>query len=192
MKTHPAQSAYKKQFSSALEKTLEPKELILSLAKIYQNVNDSLPLSIPVSMNLIETESLRYSMFYQTGRLSKSAIHINQLNDHKYLWTDEGEWSLDDDWFEVASIAQELADIPAMTSIPENVKDLYALIQTGLWTWVPDRFPKFSNHPPNDAEEVLSWDNEFLLVGKTKENTEVVTRAYWEGLCHRENNWFNL
>ena len=191
MNTHSSHANFKLKMVDVLNSTKNPKCLLNQLSMIYREIKQLIPHSNEVNLELIETESLRYSVFYQSSnKLSKHALYIHQLNYHKHLWTDQFEWNLEDDYFDIDEIAQELVNIPAVLSIPENTKDLLKLIKNGLWSLSTDNLPSFNPNPPEDTDEVLSWDDTHVLIGKTKENLEVVTRKYWDELCKRESHWF--
>ncbi|RJG48384.1 hypothetical protein [Motilimonas pumila] len=157
---------------------------------LYSGIDLGCSLVKPFLIALIETESLRYSIFYQSGsKLSKNAIEISHMDYCAYLWKDEGGWCLDDDFYKPRDIAKELADAPLLKMIPENVKDLEKLLVKGMWVF-SHNLPKYDGSAPDDIGEVLSWDSSNILTGTKLENISVISRSEWSRLTNNENHWF--
>lgn len=145
---------------------------------------------IQYEISLVKSEKLRYSEFYQAGaELSLYAIEIKGPKYREYIWRDAGEWVLADEFYKPNDIAREICKAGLFTQMPESVKDLKFLLTQRFWTFIPGEFPKYGGVPPEDLLEVLSWDNDFLLVGTKLENIEVISRDEWDSLLTRERSW---
>lgn len=190
MKIYSEKKLFIENLEEILGKNDDIKNTLEYLRVLYAGIDLGYPLVKPFSINLIETESLRYSIFYQSGpNLSKNAIEISHAGYWAYLWKDEGEWCLDDDFYKLLEIAQELADAPLLKMIPENVKELESLLVSGLWQFSCD-LPKYDGCAPDDVGEVLSWDSTNILTGTKLENISVISRSEWSRLTNNENHWF--
>jgi len=191
MKKHEYLPIFEEKLIDILNHSKRIKPLFKKLNAAFKQIQLIIPLAKAVTIKLVETESLRYSVFYQSGNnLSKHAIVILHNNYENYLWFDGGELYFNDDNLYSDDIAKCLASIPTLVSYPETVKDLYWLIKSDLWNFSLHRFPKFNDKPPEDIDEVLSWDETHLMIGNSINNIEIVTREYWDKLCFKEKNWF--
>lgn len=187
--------AEKRKLIRSLEGILEKNGDISSTIEEFRIVFASIDLGYspikPFSIDQIETEDLRYSVFYQSGpNLSKNAIQISHVDYWSYLWKDDDEWCLDGDLYTSLEIARELAETPLLKMIPENVKELENLLVKGFWG-LSNNLPKYDGGAPDDIEEVLSWDGSNILTGTKLENISVVSRAEWNRLTNNEKHWFD-
>ncbi|WP_105103042.1 hypothetical protein [Microbulbifer pacificus] len=186
--------AGKRKLIESLEMVLEKNGNIDSTLEefraLFAGIDLGYSLVKPFSIDLIETESLRYSIFYQSGpNLSKNAIQIAHVDYLAYLWKDGGEWCLDDELYQPLEIARKLVEAPLLKMIPENVKELENLLVNGFWGFGYN-LPKFDGGRPDDICEVLSWDSSNILIGTKLENISVVSRPEWDCLTNNENHWF--
>ncbi|XZZ40573.1 hypothetical protein ACJJIE_01740 [Microbulbifer sp. TRSA001] len=162
------------------------------LASIYNLIQSDIPLAIPVSLEVVETKSLQYRIFYQAGYgMSVNSILISQGEFESYLWSDCDGWCLDDDYWDVREIARHLSKIPVIVDYPKNVGELYNNFVQGLWVFSLSNVPSFGGEPPRDLEEVISWDQKNVLVGTEVSNMEIVPRETWDNICERESTWFS-
>ena len=101
-------------------------------------------------------------------------IILKQFNENMYkLFYIPAEY-LNDLYDDIHEIAEKiLTDIPVFKSIPENPKEVKTLLENGLMIFKPKIFPVFSKIKPHDLNEVLTWDDRFLLVGTKVENLKV-------------------
>ena len=165
-------------------------KLIECVRKSFKLAYVELPLLVPYEINLVEIESLRYSVFYQSGpEVSNYAIEIKGPKYCEYIWRDTGVWVLADEFFTPENIAENICKADLFTQMPESVRDLRFLLAHGYWGFIPEELPKFSGGRPRDSLEVLSWDMDYLLVGTTLENVDVVSRVEWDNISSREINW---
>ncbi len=184
----------KKRIFNRLEYALgelgSTEELIGEFREAFKLVYKEIPLLLPYELNLVKTEELRYSEFYQTGPdLSEFAIEIKGSKYCEYLWKDLGDWVLADEFYTPAEIAEQVCNAPIFTQMPENVKELKWLLSEGCWRFMPEDLPKFGGITPEDSLEIISWDNQYLLVGTQLENIEMVSRDEWDRIRTRETYW---
>ncbi len=129
--------------------------------------------------------------FYQLDYgLSEEAIEISHVHYDAYLWKEDNHWCLDADHETPYEIARQLSEAPVFNKVPENVKHLLQLLQTGEWVF-SEHLPKFEGEPPRDTGEVISWDSNHILTGTRLNNLNVMTRREWDQLTHNENHWFD-
>ncbi|WP_444933899.1 hypothetical protein [Microbulbifer sp. JTAC008] len=160
------------------------------IADLLSQIIDEVPISSEISVRVIDINEIRYSVFYQCGpNISETAIVVSQASSTFYLWRDEG-WVLDDDYYEPEELSKVICTLPILCAEPKNVKQLVEAIESGVWAFKPEYFPKFGGVPPEDLEEVLSWDSEKVLVGTKHSNMEILSRESWQELSSRENGWF--
>lgn len=175
----------------ALYKSDSTVELIDKIGDAFRVVYEEVPLSIPYKISQVETETLRYSEFYQSGPdLSKFAIEVSGPEYCEYIWRDSKEWVMADQFYEPAEIAKKMCKAPVFNQTPESVKDLNLLLRAGYWKFIPEMFPKFGGNPPGDQLEVVSWDFQNLLIGTKLENIGLVSREEWDNILTREKHWF--
>lgn len=190
MKEYAGKRKLIESLAMVLEKNGDIDSTLEEFRALFANIDLGCSLAKPFSIDLIETERLRYSIFYQSGPdLSKNSIQISHVGYWAYLWKDGGEWCLDDEHYKALEIAQELVEAPLLKMIPENVKDLGSLLVKGFWRFGYN-LPKFDGGAPDDLGEVLSWDGSNILIGTKLENISVVSRAEWNRLTNNENHWF--
>lgn len=139
--------------------------------------------------NIVPTKSLQYSVWYQDPNAITETLNIYQRPCDLYLWLClDNKWYLDDLYDDINEVTERiLKSIPAFHSIPENPKEVKALLESGLMDFKPKKFPKFSKKMPNDLNEVLTWDDRFLLVGTNIENLKIYSWKEWDELIEREN-----
>lgn len=192
MKNTLSSSIFISTVAETLAKTKSAKALASALEHQLHEAYKEVPAASRYKVALVETESLRYSHFYQSGpRLSKHAVSISGPGYASFIWRDEPYWSLDDDCSNPSEIAHQLAGAPLFSQYPENVKDLEYLLKQGIWLYSPKDFPVFSDSAPLDKDEVLSWDDKHVLIGTQYDNMAIVTRAEWDKITFHEKNWFN-
>ena len=189
MKSIPNLQDYKIELIQILSNTKAVEILKESLRKLLLEVlkNNSY-MSLP-EFKIVPTESLQFSVWYQDPDAITETLRIHQEKCDLYLWrcTDE-KWYLDDLYNNASEITEQiLARIPIFHKIPENPKEVKALLESGLMDFKPEIFPIFSKNKPNDLNEVLTWDDRFLLVGTKVENLKIYSLTEWDMLIERED-----
>ena len=189
MKSIPNLQDYKIELIQILSNTKNVEILKESLKQLFLEVlkNHSY-MSLP-EFKIIPTESLQYSVWYQDPDAITETLHIHQEKCDLYLWKCvDKKWYLDDLYDDIHEIAGKiLTDIPIFHLIPENPKEVKTLLESGLMDFKPEILPVFSKNKPNDLNEVLTWDDCFLLVGTKVENLKIYSLKEWDDLIGREN-----
>ncbi|WP_020405311.1 hypothetical protein [Hahella ganghwensis] len=184
----------KHKFEAEAKRILESSHDLTMANNLFRAYYDSMlsfiPCGVPFQVEIIDTESIRYSVYYQScPSMSEQALMITNVGYDAYLWMEDGGWVLDDDYYSTVEIAKALAETPLLNKIPENIRELKKLLDDGYWVFSPEQFPKFNDQPPCDTTEVLSWDDNYILTGTKSENMAIMTRNDWDKLCDREANW---
>lgn len=191
MKEHLYKNTFRDKIKNILVTENEVEKAYLAFQNEYHSLDKNLAPAFPFELELIETESLRYSVFYQGSvEMSERTIMITHKGYDAYLWTDIDGWNLDDDYNDVDEIVHHLALAPVIHKVPESVKELKKLLDEGYWSFNNGHLPSFKGEKPKDDVEVISWDSDFVLVGTKLDNLEIMKRNEWAKLCEREQNWF--
>lgn len=193
--TRMKQYNHKEQFVSNIHELLKVSSNIqtttFELGKIYTEATNEIKLAKPFKIELIDSESIQYSVYYQEPiNMSSQTISITHKGYNVYLWMDSEGWCLDDSFYGYNEISISLANAPLFDKIPENVKELRPLMLDEYWEFKINEMPFYTGIKPTDSEEVLSWDDRYLLVGTNIENITLVSREDWDRLCNNECHWF--
>ena len=191
MKEHPYKKTFKRSIKNVFITESNVEKAFQLFCEEYQLLNQCLAPAFPFKLKLIKTQSLKYRVFYE-GSIDKSelSIMITHKGFEAYLWSDEGGWCLNDFDNNVEDIVEQLTLAPVINLVPENVKDLRKLLEEEYWSWNSGLLPGFNGKCPKDKDEVVSWDEDFILVGTKIENLEVIKRDDRAKLCEREKSWF--
>lgn len=129
------------------------------------------------------------SVWYQEPNAITETLNIHQEKCDLYLWRcADQNWYLDDLYSDFSEIVNQiLINIPIFHLIPENPKEVKTLLENGLMDFKPEIFPKFSEKILGDLNEVLTWDDCFLLVGTSVKNLKIYSHKEWDDLIRREN-----
>ena len=191
MKEHHLKKRFKDEISNILQSEKDLEEALKPLKGIYRSIGLSLSPAFPFKLELIETESIRYSVFYEgSPDMSKHTIMITNEGYEAYLWTDCDGWCLDDDYYDIEEISFQLSNAPIINKVPENVRELKKLLDDKYWSFNKGQLPSFEGDKPKDDDEVLSWDSAYVLTGTSLDNLASMKREEWDELCTREQNWF--
>lgn len=189
MKTISNLKDYKIELTKIFSNSKDVELLKESLRKLFLDILKNYSyMSLP-EFKIVPTESLQFSVWYQDPDAITETLHIHQEKCDLYLWRCADEkWYLDDLYNNTSEITEQiLAGIPVFHKIPENPKEVKTLLESGLMDFKPDFFPIFSKNKPKDLDEVLTWDDHFLLVGTKVENLKVYSLKEWSDLIGREN-----
>ena len=189
MKSIPNLQDYKIELIQILSNTKNVEILKESLKQLFLEVLKNHSYMYLPEFKIVPTERLQFSVWYQDPDAITETLHIHQEKCDLYLWKcADQKWYLDDLYSDMNDIAaQILARIPIFYSIPENPKEVKTLLENGLMLFKPEIFPVFSKIEPNDLNEVLTWDDRFLLVGTKVENLKNYSWKEWDDLIGREN-----
>ena len=183
-------SVYAHKFHEAFQKAEGVAEALAFLSEAYKEISDCHPYFNPFKLKLIDTKSIQHTVYYQEPPgISDETIEITNTAYDGHIWKDDDGWCLDDRYWGVDRISQELAKCFLYTNYPENVKELKVLLEGRFWN-LCQTLPNFGGKTPEDMNEVLSWDEQYILVGTKLDNIAIMSKADWEELCQRENNWF--
>lgn len=140
------------------------------------------------TFDIVATKNLEHSVWYQEHDYITETLNFHQGKCDLYLWRYSDEkWYLDDLYSDMNDIAKQILDrIPIFHLIPENPKEVKMLLANGMMDFRPEAFPKFYEEMPNDLNEVLIWDDRFLLVGTKIENLKIYSLEEWGNLIGRE------
>ncbi len=174
----------------ALKSNLIVKDLYENLIEIFLEVNMMLFWITPFKIDLIKTKDVVNSWDWDSNIYSEDAIKVYQGEDSYFIWKEDTNWYLDD-YYHCTNhdISIKLSEFKVL-QIPANVFEIQKLITNGLWKFDKNNIPKLSEIEPDDVEEVISWDDQHVLIGTTVENLEVVSREEWVKIMQREK-WFN-
>ncbi|AXY56442.1 hypothetical protein CDG60_07575 [Acinetobacter chinensis] len=189
MKSIPNLQDYKIELLQILSNTKDVELLKESLRKLFLDILKNYSyMSLP-EFKIVLTESLKFSAWYQDPDAITETLSIHQGKCDLYLWKcADQKWYLDDLYDDINEITEQiLARIPIFHLIPENPREVKILLESGLMVFKPEMFPVFSKIEPNDLNEVLTWDDRFLLVGTKVENLKIYSLEEWGGLVGREN-----
>ncbi|MFW1858392.1 hypothetical protein [Acinetobacter defluvii] len=181
---------YRTEFVHIFQSTDDVEILLENLKNLFLKILQPYDCMVLPKFQIISTGSLQFSVWYQDPDAITETLNIHQKKCDLYLWRcSDQKWYLDDLYSDMNDIAaQLLARIPIFHKIPENPKEVKTLLENGLMDFKPDNFPKFSEKTPNnDLEEVLTWDDRFLLVGTDIENLKIYSVREWNDLIKREN-----
>lgn len=179
------------RFRDALHKARSISDALTLLSTVYKELENDHTYFGSFKLELIDTRRIQSIIYYQKPPgISDETIKISSHGYEGYIWKDSDGWCLDDDYWGADKISRELVKCFVCANFPENVRELKDLLKGGFWALRPN-LPCFGGLPPDDINEVISWDNRFVLVGTKIDNLVVVSRDEWEELCKREQNWFN-
>ncbi|MEM9103930.1 MAG: hypothetical protein AAGB12_16600 [Pseudomonadota bacterium] len=187
--------ANKKQFTeelrTALQSSIDIVETQKRLCLLYETLTQEIPCAKPFSISIIPIKEIQYSFFYTpiSKEMSLQALSITNTNYQAYLWLESQEWVLNDYDRDVVTISEELSKTPLLNKRPENIRELKYLVDNNFWIFRPEHFPVFSPEKPEDTDEVLSWDNQYVLAGTSASNMEIIKRSDWDALCRRDKDW---
>ncbi|TQV88588.1 hypothetical protein [Aliikangiella coralliicola] len=191
MKEHHYKNTFRDNIKNILITEKDVEKAFLAFQDEYHSLDKNLAPAFPFELELTETESLRYSVFYQGSvEMSEQTIVITHKGYDAYLWTDIDGWNLDNEHTDVDEIVRQLSSAPIINKVPESVKELKKLLDDGYWSFNNGQLPSFKGERPEDDKEVFSWDSDFVLVGNKLDNLEIMKRNEWAKLCEREQNWF--
>ena len=189
MKEANCKSEFVKNIEQLLDSTEDIGKVYSGLTGLYSCVLKETPLVNPIAISLVDAKIL-YHYFYQISPDYSETIEITEGNQNTYLWMDDGSWCLDDGFWNNSKIAQAMANSPMFNSVPENIRELYSLLNEKKWRFSSEELPVFGGRAPGDAREVLSYDENYILAGTNLDTISVISRKDWDDLCQRENNWF--
>jgi hypothetical protein len=159
------------------------KLLFLELGPEFKHVN-------PFELSMIETDELLYNVFYEEDETrSEMSIEVLNINLECYVWQEGKDWCLNDDIYGAKNISDKIVEGFIFNNYPENVFDLYRLLNDGYWIFAPKGLPVFHDDAPADSEEVISWDKDNVLEGTDLSNMSIMTRKKWKELTDRDNKW---
>ena len=191
MKEHHLKKRFKDEISNILLSEKDLEKALKPLKGIYHSIGLSLSPAFSFKLELIETKSIRYSVFYEgSPDMSKHTIMITNESYEAYLWTDCNGWCLDDHYYDIEEISFQLSNAPIMNKVPENVRELKKLLDDKYWSFNNGQLPSFEGDKPKDDDEVLSWDSAYVLTDTRLDNLASMKREEWDELCAREQNWF--
>ncbi len=193
MKSIPNLQNYKNELMYIFLQSKDAADLSVNLTQLFlKMLNCDLYMTMP-GIRIIATESLQYSVWCENPCAETETVNIHQGKCDLYLWRcADQKWYLNDLYDDIHEIAEKiLTDIPVFKSIPENPKEVKTLLENGLMIFKPKIFPVFSKIKPHDLNEVLTWDDRFLLVGTKVENLKVYSYEEWNDLIIRENYFKN-
>jgi hypothetical protein len=75
--------------------------------------------------------------------------------------------------------------------MPEDVREILYLLGKESWSFSL-LLPYLSQKIPTDLDEIVSWDDDYLITGTTLENISLVSRDEWEEIKKRERWYENL
>ncbi len=180
---------YKIKLIKIISITKDVETLRTKLKQLFLEVVKNYPYMVLPEFKIVPTKSLQYLVWYQDPDAITETLNIHQGKCDLYLWLClDQKWYLDDLYDDVSEITEQiLARIPIFHKIPENPKEVKALLENGLMDFKLGVFPIFSKKIPNDLNEVLTWDDRFLLVGTNIENLKIYSWKEWDELIGREN-----
>lgn len=181
-------------YQTLFEQTFNTEQTIHScysaLSSIYRRLQAEYPFFKPFPLKTVYSDSLLYQVYYEKPiGISEKSIVIQYFGENAYLWKDAGGWCLDDSYYGTKEIVDVLLQEPVLRYFPENVKEIKWLLDKAYWQNTPVNFPVWGT-PPNETDEVLSWDEDFVLVGRSQGNVFLLEREEWKQLCYKENHWF--
>lgn len=193
MKSIPNLQDYRNELIHIFQNSKEVDILLGNFKKIFLKI--LLPYSylrLP-KFTIIPTESLEFSIWYEDPEAITETLNIHQGPcDLYFCRCADHKWYLDDLYDDLDEIADKiLNDIPIFHRIPENPKEVKTLLENGLIDFKPEKFPIFSANKIKDFNEVLTWDDRFLLVGTKVENLKIYSYKEWNDLIIRENHFKN-
>lgn len=189
MKTVPNLQDYKIDLINIFSNTMYVEILAEKLKQLFIEILKRHPYIRLPELKIVPTKSLQHSVWYQEPNAITETLNIHQEKCDLYLWRcADQNWYLDDLYSDVSEVAEQiLKSIPAFHSTPENPKEVKTLLENGLMNFKPETFPKFSEKILGDLNEVLTWDERFLLVGTSVENLKIYNHKEWNDLIRREN-----
>ncbi|QOW45681.1 MULTISPECIES: hypothetical protein [Acinetobacter] len=189
MKTIPNLYDYKVELAQIFQQSKEVEVLLEKIRLLFTKILFNFSYMKLPNFQIILTGSLKFSVWYQEPNAITETLNIHQEKCDLYLWRCvDQKWYLDDLYSDVNEVAEQiLKSIPAFHSTPENPKEVKTLLENGLMNFEPEIFPKFSETIPDDLNEVLTWDDRFVLVGTSVENLKIYTYKEWNELIEREN-----
>lgn len=174
-----------------LKQNNKTSEVFVEIKLLFDTINSShlwiKPFS--VALGFMKNHLFLFEHYYPNN-LDKQGIVISQANEKKCLFYHEGEWVLDDDFFEINEIAKVLSHWKVFES-PKSVYGIKKLIDAGLWAFDTEELPKISGSTPKDITEIVSWDDKRVLHGTTKENAVIMSREEWNSLVEREKRLYD-
>lgn len=189
MKSIPNLQDYKAEFVHIFQSTDDVEILLENLKKLFLKILHPYAYMALPKFQIISTESLQFSVWYQDPDAITETLNIVQRPCDLYLWRcSDQQWYLNDLYDDINEISDKIITrIPIFNSIPENPKEVKILLENSLMDFKPEIFPKFSEKTPNDLNEVLTWDDWFLLVGTSVENLKIYSHKERDDLIRREN-----
>ena len=189
MKTIPNLQIYKPDLIQIFNTTVGIEILMEKLKLLFKRVLECYPYMRLPEFKIIPTESLKFSIWYQEPDAITETLNIRQEKTDLYLWRCiDKKWYLNDLYSDNDVIADVfLNEIIIFHIIPENPKEVKTLLENGLMDFKPENFPKFSEKKVTDLNEVLTWDDRFILVGTNVENLKIYNYQEWDKLIQREN-----
>ncbi|AWL28519.1 hypothetical protein DJ533_08055 [Acinetobacter defluvii] len=180
---------YRTEFVHIFQSTDDVEILLENLKNLFLKILQPYDCMVLPKFQIISTGSLQFSVWYQDPDAITETLNIHQKKCDLYLWRcSDQKWYLDDLYDDINEIVEQIfKNIPAFHLIPENPKEVKALLENGLMDFKPEAFPKFSEKIPSDLNEVLTWDDRFLLVGTNIENLKIYSWKEWDDLIEREN-----
>lgn len=160
------------------------KELYVALKNEYDNINKEFPWCNPFSVTIEETRDHITPWYYHPDTQSKNCVVVRQNVEVHAIWKEEDLWSLDDESNDIKIISNHLCQWKALDSL-RSVRGIKFLIEKGFWLFDAAIIPKLSGAPPDDMEEVISWDLKNILAGTKADNLYIVTREEWDRICKR-------
>ncbi|HEX9058683.1 MAG TPA: hypothetical protein VF941_00725, partial [Clostridia bacterium] len=153
----------------------------------YENINREFNHIKEFEVGLVSTESvISEPWFYDPKYYSEKAIEISQNDEKKHVWLSSGEWECerfnDNEMIAICLSSWTCFDFP------KSMKSMLRLIKEGYWLLKPS-LPVLSEKNLIDINEVLSWDDKYVLTGTSIENIDVITIEHWERIVKNEA-WF--
>ncbi|MCX4027216.1 hypothetical protein H0A36_08560 [Endozoicomonas sp. SM1973] len=162
MKQHPQKQLFKTKLIQLLDNYTTVDKLFPVLKYLYDFFNSTLLPAVPFKVELIKTASIQYSVFYEASPdMSEQAIQITNTRYDAYLWTEGNGWCLNDDFYSVDEIAENVVISVPFEDVPENVKELEWLLANKFWLLILEQLPCFGETAPADTEELISWDDNY-------------------------------
>ena len=175
----------------ALGQTDDVLELSELLSRIYGDVSEKRSWLSEFSVSLDRTIHHMDDWDYCKGFHSVDAIVINQgFGEARVIWREGDEWSLSDRYTGHLVIAKQLSKWPSL-EMPEDVREILYLLGKESWSFSL-LLPYLSQKIPTDLDEIVSWDDDYLITGTTLENISLVSRDEWEEIKKRERWYENL
>lgn len=145
MKTISNLNQYKNELSHIFQQAKEVGILLESIKNLFLKVLNPYPYMNSPELKLINTDSLKFSVWYEDPNAITETLNIHQTECDLYLWRcADQKWYLNDLYNDTHEISKKIIDsLPVFYSIPENPKEIKTLLDNGLISFQFKNFQYF-------------------------------------------------